>query len=200
MAPAAARPSDVAPPSEAAQIEVDLRDGSGSEGSKGGVWSRSSGGSGSKANAGWGGMRAEGLEMVLDDGVERGADRLAPPVDGSGPERNGGMPGHQAFANIPRGVNESWLPHFPEAPSALRRRPDHGSPDGPALNAATADLLADWLVAADVLAGFYMTYDKSADADPSGSHDLVFNLFADGGRAVNVSPLFTCGQSSASAA
>jgi hypothetical protein len=37
-------------------------------------------------------MREEALEMVLDDGVERGADRVAPPVDGGGPCRNGGDP------------------------------------------------------------------------------------------------------------
>jgi hypothetical protein len=61
-----------------------------------------------------------------------------------------------------------------------------GNPDGPALDEATADLLAAWLGAADVLTGVFMTYDKSANADPSDGHDLAFNFTDDEGRGVNV--------------
>jgi hypothetical protein len=61
-----------------------------------------------------------------------------------------------------------------------------GNPDGPALDKPTADLLAAWLEAADVLAGFHMTYDTRADNNPSDGHDLSFNFFDDQGRGVSV--------------
>jgi hypothetical protein len=62
----------------------------------------------------------------------------------------------------------------------------HGSPDGPSLDVATANALAGWLEAEDVLAGFSMTYDSRSDGQPSSGHDLIFHFFDNQGRGVNV--------------
>jgi hypothetical protein len=60
-----------------------------------------------------------------------------------------------------------------------------GNPDGPALDETTADALAAWL-AADVVAGFFMTYDKRGGGLPSDGHDLGFNFTDESGRGVSV--------------
>jgi hypothetical protein len=60
-----------------------------------------------------------------------------------------------------------------------------GSLDGPALDEATADALAAWL-SADVVAGFFMTYDKRSGGFPSDGHDLGFNFTDESGRGVSV--------------
>jgi hypothetical protein len=61
-----------------------------------------------------------------------------------------------------------------------------GSADGPALDAATASYLADFLVSEEADVAFYLTYDRLADGQPSDSHDLGTSFADAAGRAVRI--------------
>jgi hypothetical protein len=64
-----------------------------------------------------------------------------------------------------------------------------GALDGPELDDEdTADALAAWLTRANVVAGFFMTYDNrpASDGQPSDGNELAFNFTDDAGRAVSL--------------